>query len=358
MILKSLQIENFRNIRMAKLDFNENKNYITGKNGQGKTNLIEIIYFLSFLKSFRTNKVENIIRDGTSGFRVVANLFENNVINNLQSDVGTKKRTIFLNEKKTELKEFCKKTNVILYYPEEVVYISNYPSKRRNLIDRSIFTLNKDYAINFNKYLRCLKQRNICLKKNIDSEDWLTKLIDYGFYIVKERQNYIERINILLALLCKTNICNELYQLNYEQFYYEDYKKKTYEKHLCNLNKEKKIGYTLYGPHADSLNFLLNNKSLTNHASEGQKRTFTLLYKHAQLLDYNNQYNDFPILLLDDVASELDKEREKFLLDNLMGSCSQVFITTTKKIKFPDSCTSIFEVNEGNISKLTNQEVL
>jgi DNA replication and repair protein RecF len=357
-ILQNLEIENFRNIIKSKINFNEKKNYIVGKNGQGKTNLIEIIYYLAFLKSFRTNKTENIIKNTETFTRITANVLENKVINNLKTEINTKNRQILLNDKKTDLKEYCKKINVILYYPEEVVYVSNFPSKRRNLLDKSIFTLNKDYAIYYNKYLRCLKQRNICLKKNIDSEDWLIKLIEYGFYIVKERHEYIKRLNKLLEKLSKEIINNEFYSIDYQQYDSENYKSEIYHKHKDNIIKEKRLGYTLFGPHTDTLNFLLNSKPLSTHASEGQKRTFAFLYKSAQLIDYKNFYNDFPILILDDVASELDKEREKILLDKIIESCSQVFITTTNTVTAADSHTSIFEVNNGNISKLTNHEVL
>lgn len=354
MHIKKIKITNFRNIKNSIIEPGEKINFIYGNNAQGKTNLIETIYYSSLFKSFRTNQNINLIADKKDSFIIDINIINNKVNNNLKISLDNKKnKKISINNKKPESKIFYRVLNSIIYHPDEISYLKIYPVYRRNLIDRSIFYINNEYINLFKKYIKCLKQRNIFLKNLNEKHDvWKDQLIEYAYLIIKERIKYIEKINFHFDILYNTNKLNEKYYIDYNKYNKNSIKEDLFYKFKKNELKEKKYGYTLVGPHIDDFIFLVNNNNINKYSSEGQKRSFLLSYKQAQLRDYKNIYGYYPVLLLDDMGSELDLCRRDELFNKILENSGQVFITTMTIPDIDKKETKIFEVNNGEFSEI------
>ncbi len=345
MYIKNIEVKNFRNIEYCYLEPDKNINFICGLNAQGKTNLIESIYFSSIYKSFRTNLKTDLIKKNEDSFLIKIGVINNKVENNIKIILKRNKTKIITidNQKNNNTNKYI---NSIIYYPDEISYLKLYPSYRRNIIDRSIFFINNDYLNIFKKYLKCLKQRNFYLK-NIDGPDiWREQLIDYGSEIIVQRMDYLERINDQLSRLESHLPIAETYSVEYKKIEKDNIKEKLAADFLKIENNEKKYGYTLFGPHLDDIYFKINGFSINKYSSEGQKRSLLLSYKQAQLLDYKESKGYFPILLFDDIGNELDQSRKNSIFNKILENSGQVFITTTS---LPEQCDSqIFKVKNGS----------
>ena len=355
MFIKKLNLKNYRNIINLEICFDEKINLIYGKNAQGKTNLIESLYFSSHLKSFRTSKLNDIINvdsNYTSINLKVNNQYTDNDIKYILSKNNIKEITV--NDKKPDKNKFFKIINSILYYPDEVSYLKIYPNYRRNFIDRSIFNLNNEYIDIVRKYNRCLKQRNIILKNNDKNLNvWTDQLIEFGSTIINYRNIFVNEMNLLLNNQTKENKINENYSIDYTKYELNKIKEDLFFRYKKNNDKEYKYGYTLVGPHTDDFIFKINDKDIRKYSSEGQKKSFLLNYKQAQLFIYKKKFGFFPILIFDDMGSELDENRKKNFIYRIIENTGQVFITTTE-IPKSLSNTSIFEVDNGIIAEKKN----
>ncbi|MDA3904308.1 MAG: DNA replication and repair protein RecF [Desulfuromusa sp.] len=353
MYIKNIKIKNFRNINECNINPGEKINFIFGENAQGKTNLIETIYYSSFFKSFRTNKNINLINIEKENLFIDINITNNRVNNNLKISLdNNKNKKIIINNKNSSNEKFYNIINSIVYYPDEIIYLKNYPAYRRNLIDRSIFYINNDYINLFRKYIKCLKQRNIFLKSPYKEHDiWKDKLIEYSYSIIVERINYLKRINEYFDILYKKNNEYEKYSIEYCKYDTEKLKDDLFQKFERYKTKEIKYGYTLVGPHLDDFIFLINNNNIGKYSSEGQKRSLLLNYKQAQLQDYKDNYGYYPILLFDDMGSELDSSRKHNIFNKILDNSGQVFITTMDIPPIDKSNTKIFEVKNGEFTE-------
>ena len=353
MQIENIKIDNFRNIKNCNIKPGDKINFIYGKNAQGKTNLIESIYYSSLFKSFRTNKNIDLINEKKERFTINLKIINNKVNNNLIiSQDKNKNKKIIINNKKPDNKNFYKILNSIIYFPDEISYLKAYPAYRRNLIDRSIFYINNEYINIFKKYIKCLKQRNIFLKSTNNGHDvWKDQLIEYAYLIIVERINYIEKINNHLTSLCETNKICEDYSIEYIKYNKDKIKDELLYKFGKLEDKEKKYGYTLVGPHVDDFIFLVNDNNMNKYSSEGQKRSLLLSYKQAQIQNYKDEYGYYPILLFDDIGSELDSSRKKNIFDKILEKSGQVFITTMDIKDINVSKTKIFEVSNGDFSE-------
>ena len=346
MEVKTIEIKNFRNLNFVYLKPSENINFFVGENAHGKTNLIEAIYFLSIGKSFRTNNFRNLLNDKKKS-TIKCSVLHNNVHYNLKIDIDCDKK-IEVNGKKSTFKDISNFFKVLIYYPSEINFLLKSPSLRRNLIDKSIFLLDVNYADLHLDYLKCLKNRNICLKNKKDDYIWKEKIIDLSYEIVKKRISYIEEINSIFSSF-DDFIEGENYQIKYKKVDISNYRNNL-ENDFKKIEKnEDKIGYTLLGQHTDNISFIINDMSLDNYGSEGQKKTFLLLYKYAQLLNFYNNNKYKPLLIIDDATSEIDSKRELFLIDNLLSNCNQSFITSLKKPSFYKDGDKIFFIRDGKI---------
>lgn len=346
MVFKNIEIKNFRNINDISFKPSDNKNFIIGDNAQGKTNIIESIYFLVFGKSFRTNNLTNLLNEkkkSVLNFSIIKNHVEYKI--NIKIN---KEKNIEINGKKSKLKDISNLLKVVLYYPSEINFLLKSPSLRRNLIDKSIYLTDVNYSDLHLDYLKCLKNRNVCLKKNKDSYIWKEKLIDLSYEIVKKRILYVEKINKILYEF-DSLIEGEIYQVSYKKKDISNYKEKLKSDFEKIEKKEEKLGYTLLGQHTDPVSLLLNNMDLDSIGSEGQKKSFLLLFKLAQISNLKNEIDVNPVLIIDDVNSEIDEKRQKILIYNLLSICDQSFITSLKVPSFYKEKDKIFYVNNGYI---------
>lgn len=351
MYIKNIKVNNFRNIENCNIDFDEKINFILGDNGQGKSNFLESIYYSNFYKSFRTKNNKDLINFKNEGFFLNINIINNKINNNLKIYFDKKNnKKILLNNKIPKFSNIYKIINSIIYYPAEINLLNLYPFYRRNLIDRSIFFIENEYINFIKKYNKILKQRNIFLKNKSNKFDpWKDQLIEESINIINKRKNYIKKINKKLDIFYNNNEIDEYYSIYYKYLNENNIKDKIYNDFKKYEEREKYLGYTLFGPHIDDFNFFINKKDIRKYSSEGQKKNFLLNYKYVQMLDYYEEFSLYPILLFDDLGSELDSNRRKIYLNKIIENSGQIFITSTHyPIDIP-KYSKLYKIEDGVI---------
>ena len=366
MIIKELEIKNFRNYKEKKLSFDEGINLILGDNAQGKTNLIEAIYISSLGKSFRTSKDRELINFNEDQ-ALIKVLAEKDEID-LEIEIELEKRgnnsvnKIIRKNKKVlhKTSELIKNVLIVIFSPEDLKLIKDEPEKRRRFLDREICQISPLYYENYDNYRKLLKQKNIYLKENI-SDDNLLDILDlqlakYGAKIMSIRNQYIKKISKYSNEIHKgiTDGKEEI-EIIYEPNILfieneESQEKQIHAKLLENRQKDKERRTSTVGPQRDDIAFMVNGIDMRFYGSQGQQRTSALSLKLAEVNLIKEDTGEDAILILDDVMSELDNQRQEFLIKTLMGN--QMFITTTDLDKsvlgrIPES--TIYSVKEGNI---------
>lgn len=357
MKIHQLKLLNFRNYEKLELDFSPNYNIIYGNNGSGKTNLVESIYVLALTKSFRGSIDKVLIMNNKDVCRVegiVQDKYENKY-KIVIKDGG--KRVKINNTKVDKLSDYISKISVVLFNPDDLRFIKDSPSVRRKAIDLEISQINNVYLKNLNMYNKLLKQRNSYLKTtninaNSSSEylDVLTsKLIDYGEKIYLSRKKYIDLLNQRIGDIYNS-ICDiEDLKLEYVSDYKNFDKDKINLKYKDNLNRDIILGKTSFGVHHDDVRFKFKGYNIRDYGSEGQQKNAIIAYKLTELEIFYQVRGNYPILILDDLFSELDRFKINNIL-NLINKDIQTFITTTDIDKINEdilNMSKLFEVNDG-----------
>lgn len=359
MKIQHLKILNFRNYEKMELNFSPNYNIIYGNNGVGKTNLVESIYVLALTKSFRGSVDKVLIMNNKDVCRIegiVSDKFETKYKIIIKAD-GKK---VKINDTKVDkLSDYISKINVVLFNPDDLRFIKDSPSVRRKSINLEISQLNNLYLKNLNMYNKLVKQRNSYLKTtNINansSSEYLeiltNKIIDYGEKIYNSRSKYIELLNEQISVFYK-KICGiEDLKLEYMSDYKNFDKDKIVKKYKDNLQRDIILGKTTIGVHHDDIKFKFNNQDIKDYGSEGQQKNAIIAYKLSEIEIFKSIKNDFPILILDDLFSELDQNKISNILD-LIDDDIQTFITTTEIDKIKDSIikkSRLFKVLDGEV---------
>lgn len=361
MIVTKLELSNFRNYDSLKLKLDSKTNILYGKNAQGKTNILESVYLCSTTKSHRSSKDVELIKFNSDEGHI--KLFINKNDREYRIDIHlrrNKSKGIAINgipiKKASELFGVF---NVIFFSPEDLNIIKNGPSERRRFIDMELCQLDKIYVYNLINYNKVLSQRNQLLKDiyfRPDLEDtldvWDMQLAEYGSKVIKRREQFIKDINEIIKPIHETltngkeNI-NVVYSKNCE----EDF---LYEKIIENRKKDIKYKSTSVGPHRDDILFFNDDINIRTYGSQGQKRTVALSLKLAEIELVKSLINDTPVLLLDDVLSELDSDRQNHLLKSLNNI--QTIITCTGLDEFIENrfqIDKIFKVTEGKVVEKT-----
>ncbi len=360
MYIQSLELINFRNIEKIKFSLEPETNFFIGNNGQGKSNLLEAVSILSNGRSFRTSKIKECLSWGNSECACACTLVKKEEEVDLRIILKNTGREYWLNnEKLKELSSYLSLLPTISFSPDDLVLIKGGPEERRNFIDRSIATINKSTFDIYSDYHKALKQKNALLKsERINIEE-----IRIWNKILAEKGSKIRdlRIKLLLELEPQANLVYksfapqdgsislklkpEIYSSGQEleSFYISKYEEL--------LFKEQIVKQTLVGPHRDELEILLNNQPSRVFASQGQSRSLVLALKLALLKLMEEKFDDSPVVLLDDVDSELDDTRSQAFFDFLFNTKRQVLITGTDyaKRKLSKNC-KIFSINSGKIS--------
>ena len=329
MIVTKIELSNFRNYDSLSLELDDKTNILYGKNAQGKTNVLEAIYLCSTTKSHRSSKDAELIKFENNEGHI--KLFINKKGREYRIDIHLRKnksKGIAINgipiKKASELFGIF---NVIFFSPEDLDIIKNGPAERRRFVDMELCQLDKIYVYNLINYNKVLGQRNQLLKDiymKPELEDtldvWDMQLAEYGSKVIKRREQFIKDINKIIE----------------------------------NRKKDIKLKSTSAGPHRDDILFFNKDINIRTYGSQGQKRTVALSLKLAEIELVKSLINDTPVLLLDDVLSELDSDRQNHLLKSLDEI--QTVITCTGLDEFIEnrfSINKVFQVTKGKIEERT-----
>ena len=365
MILRKINLINFRNIKKLQLSFDKKINILIGDNAQGKTNILESIYFLALTKSYRTNDF-NLINKDESFTKIKAELKDNNVYKNLSVEIKDEIKKVKINNNEvSKISDYITNLNVILVCPEDINILQGTPAERRNFLNIELSQLSKNYIKKYNEFNKILKIRNNYLKMLYNSSnpdtrylDSLTEnLIEREIDIYQERNNFINLINENVSNIYEDILGIKNFHIEYEtnidfdNFETEHLKDRISKKYKQSLRKEIDNGMTIYGPHRDDLRFMIGEDDIKLYGSQGQQKVAIIALKLSEISIFRNLIKSSPIILLDDVFSELDvKTRNKLI--KYIDDDIQVIITTndTRGInrKFLETA-KIFKVVKGNI---------
>lgn len=332
MEITNLKLVNYRNYNQININFSKNINIIYGNNGTGKSNLIEAIYLLSLTKSFRTLDDKNLIKKGTNT-ALVKGIIDNTVY---FIELGTTMKKAFINNKKiNKIGDYISKVNIVLFNPLDTKILTDSPSVRRKMLNIEISQINKDYINLLSNYNRVLKHRNAYLKQLFlngnSSLDYLniltTKLIDLGIDLYNIRSNYIEQINNNLSGIYKKIFDYGELKIKYITNFNKN-KEDILKLFQKNYKKEISYGKTIFGVHHDDIEFVLDGYNIKEYGSVGQQKNSIISFKLAELSIIKKINGTYPILILDDLFSELDNKKINNII-NMLNNEVQTFITTT-----------------------------
>lgn len=356
MYIEKIELNNFRNYQTLLLEFDHGTNILYGDNAQGKTNILESVYVCGTTKSHKGSKDREIINFNEEESHI--RMFVNKGNNVYQIDMHLKKnkpKGIAINgipiKKAAELFGIV---NFVFFSPEDLNIIKNGPSERRRFLDLELCQLNKIYLSDLSSYNRILNQRNKLLKSNYSPElldtleVWDEQLINYGSLLIKQRIEFIEELNEIIPEIHQ-NLTGDSEKI---EIIYEP--NVTVEKFANQLEKNRerdiRTRQSSIGPHRDDFCILVNDIDIRKYGSQGQQRTAALSLKLSEIYLVKKIIKDTPILLLDDVLSELDSSRQNYLLQNIHDI--QTLITCTGLDEFINNrfkINKIFKVIDGNV---------
>lgn len=361
MKILDLKLLNFRNYEKLSFSFDPKKNLIIGKNGMGKTNIVEAIYVLAFTKSFRGSKENVVIKYNTDLTRVEGTILDN-YKNDYKVILKENDKTVKINNKKIDkISDYLSRINIVLFTSHDLLLIKDTPSVRRKLINIELSQFSNDYLKVLTLYNKVLKQRNLYLKTlylngnaPISYLDILTEqLVDLGIKIYDYRKNFINDINSYIEKNYLEITGKSGLKLKYDSYF----KDMTREQILDSYKKDEKkdiiLGKTNNGVHKDDYVFELNEVNLKDYGSEGEQKNAIISFKMAEIEIFRKEKNVTPILILDDLFSELDEEK----INNIMHFIDddiQTFITTTELNKIDNKIktdSKIFYVADGVVEE-------
>lgn len=362
MLVEKLKIRNFRNYSNVSIYFSSGIHFFIGKNGQGKTNLLESLYYLSCTKSHRTNESFHLLKKGMPFFMLESDIKRNDKKLNLKCIVNEDgKNLYFYNNPVKKVSDFIGSLNAVMFCPNDMNLFDTMPKERRKFVDLELGKLSKTYTSVLNTYYRLLKERNAYLKKeNIDTNflDILeNQMIHVQITILSQRKKFIDDILKNSSLFYKklsddqtTISCQYASFVEYDEI--DVMKEKMKEKYKKSRDRDILYKQTHYGIHKDDFIFLMNGNEVATFASQGQKRSIVLALKLGIVETIYLVSKTYPILLLDDVFSELDENRRSMLLQ-LLNEDMQIFISSTDKISLKENRTiHYWYVEDGNIKKM------
>ena len=364
MVIKRFRAENFRNIEKCDIKFNGGVNLLYGNNAQGKTNAVEGIYVFARGKSFRASEDRELVRFGSEGFKISIEYENKNGEQSLEYAFFGKERRRKKNGYKIDkIKEMLGNFKAVLFYPDDLGLVKDSPEERRAFLNIAISQCYDVYINYYSNYKKALENRNCLLKfasKGIMPDEnelisWSYYMAEYASYIHLMRKEYIEKLSKYSKKIMEDiSGGKEEIELSYKSDVKENFKNRAeieeeYKKiFTAELEREKAVGSSLFGVHRDDLVININGKSARLFASQGQQRSIVLSLKLGEGEVNRDICGEYPVFLFDDVLSELDEQRRKFVLDGIGEK--QIIITSCEKDTEGLTAKNKIEVNSGNYS--------
>lgn len=375
MNITSLTLKNYRNYEEATLSFSPKLNILIGENAQGKTNLLESIYVLALARSHRTNNEKEWIYWQSDFASIHGEIEKKNSHLELEMIISNKgKKTKINGLEQRKLSDYIGSLNVVLFAPEDLNLVKGSPQNRRKFIDMELGQVNPHYLYQLGQYQHVLKQRNHLLKQTafgkepdfIFLEVLNEQLAQAGSHVLYTRLQFVQKLE-KWAQVTHSAITHQKEQLSlvYQPtiaITSQDSQEKIKEIFLESLQKNQKRELvqktTTVGPHRDDLSFFINEQNVQTYGSQGQQRTTALSLKLAEIDLIQAEIGEYPILLLDDVLSELDNERQVHLMQTVENKV-QTFLTTTTLAHIDSNMRNtptIFNVSHGTIERKREKE--
>lgn len=371
MVVNSLKIKNYRNFAELHIDFDDVLNIFIGDNGQGKTNLLESVYLCSIGRTFRLNSESDLIRFGENKSEISLSMTKDNQPKKIDVVLEkNKSKQVRLNGVKLDkTSEMIGYLSNVIFTPDDMKIIKGSPAERRKFINIDISQIKPKYKYLLKNYNKIVIQRNNLLKSygaNSSSKDvisiWNDYMVNMGTELIYYRAMHIDAIrkyaeNIYsdisgnrekFSISYRCDVCGEADMTKASiKAAFEDKLKK-------GMDRELRAGMSMYGPHKDDLSIKINGKEFKYFGSQGQQRSAVLALKLAEIEIIKEEIGEYPVLLLDDVLSELDSKRKKYLLEYIRGI--QTIITTTDDNEMNDLVKSgrriVYYINEGRIGNI------
>ena len=379
MVITKLAVDGFKNLKNVEIFPHEKLNIFCGRNAQGKTNLIESIWLCTGVKSFRSTKDKNMISDSGQVMSIdlkFRNSFREQDIRYAMAKPYVKEKSCSLNGVKLKApSKLFGNLNCVIFTPEDLELAKGSPDNRRQFLDLSVSQIKNSYNQVISKYENLIEQRNILLKnisygksKKDELEVWDIQLAQLGAYISLLRYNYTKKLNIYSSKLYdEISEGKEKLEIYYSSTVFDslegrtDYSGDLAKEYLTcleeNLDDDIRTGFTQKGVHRDDLIAKIDGRLTRDFASQGQFRSVALIWKLAQAYILAEEIDDFPCILLDDVLSELDLSRQKFVISKIHNM--QVFITCCDmNIPFDSSSHGkLFNIEGGRIVQENKENV-
>jgi DNA replication and repair protein RecF len=363
MIIKSIELADYRNYEYLDLQFDKGTNILYGDNAQGKTNILEAIYVAATTKSHKGSKDQEIVRFNKEEAHIRTYLEKEGIETKVDMHLRkTKSKGIAIDgqriKKAADLLGLC---NVVFFSPEDLGIIKNGPAERRRFVDMELCQLDNFYLYNLNQYNKIVNQRNKLLKDMYQNPDlketlniWDMQLASFGSKIIEKRRAFVDQLNeIIYDIHKKLSGDKEELRIQYEpNVEIEEFEQKL----RLSQDRDIKMKMTSVGPHRDDFSFLVGDVDIRKYGSQGQQRTAALSLKLSEIELVKRITKDTPVLLLDDVLSELDSNRQNYLL-NSIGDI-QTIITCTGLEEFVNNrfeINKVYRVSDGKVTCMSNQ---
>lgn len=354
-----LHLKNFRNYKNEEVSFLNGINLLFGENAQGKTNIIEALYLFTTGKSHRTSNMNELIMYGESFFDILLEFEDNNYKQKIEIKyIKGKRKELYINDiKKEKISDMLGIVPSVLFAPESLLSVKGAPGERRKVIDIVLCLVNKRYLMNLQRYNRIIKNKNVLLKQIQVKREmydqlkiWNESQAKTGAEIIEERKKLIRSIEKRMnRILLEISDGKESIKIKYKTVS-DNENTHEYESLLeileMNIDREVEQGSCLYGPHRDDIEINVNDKNSRIYCSQGQQRSVALSMNIGISEELEDKTGKKPLLLLDDVMSELDEKRQGYLLNLIKDN--QTILTATEKIKFIEKETGVNYLNVKN----------
>jgi DNA replication and repair protein RecF len=355
MRLSRLQIKNFRNLENIQLNPVQGVNLITGNNASGKTSLLEAIYYLSHIRSFRTQTITDLIRRQNPYLQLVAeiNSTDKNIIP-LGIRRSRNKSEIRINKQPVKrVSDIAKQFPVLAIHPDSYQLITGSPSKRRQYLDWGVFHVEHGFFKAWQRYKKSLMQRNAALrsKQRFDvCQLWNNEICTTANYIDQLRQQYFENLQPYFDQFTQQFFVHDVVTIEYKRGWSAD--TELIDLLEQNIQKERLKGFTYFGPHRAEINIKVNAQSAQTCISRGQQKTLVALLRLAQAKHFTEATNNPCVLLYDDLAAELDTDHRELILSQLSTMNIQLFLTAIEQQQIDLSAwqdKKVFHVEQGHL---------